>query len=109
MEDDKKPTRVTNIDSAKSNIETMVYSFMERWMPWPSFDLGVEIMDVGQLRDSMGLRATIDIGDPWPEAERILTEQGFVWHWLNGQRVMYLKEKGGYVQKTGWQEAEVLP
>lgn len=109
MEDEKKPLRVTDIDSAKSNIETIVYSFTERWMPWPNFDLGVEVMDVGQLRDAMGLRVTFDIGDPWPEAERMLLEQGFVWHLLNGQRVMYLKEKGGYVQETGWQEVTPIP
>ncbi len=108
MEDEKKPLRVTDIDSAKNNIETMVYSFTKRWMPWPSFDLGVEVMDVGRLRDTMGLRATFDIGDPWPEAECMLLEQGFVWHWLNGQRVMYLKEKDGYVEETGWQEAKPL-
>ena len=108
MSNDKKPTYVTDIDSAKSNIETMVFSFVSRWMPWPNFNLGVEVMDVGQLRDAMGMRATIDIGDPWPEAERMLLEQGYVWHWRNGQRVMYLKEKDGYVEETGWQEAKPL-
>lgn len=108
MDQDKEPTRVTNISAAKDNIETMVASFAERWMPWPKFDLGVEVMDVGQLRDAMGLRATIDIGDPWPEAERMLIDQGFVWHWLNGYRVMYLKEKHGYEEPTGWEEAEEI-
>ena len=101
-----EPKRVTDINAATSNVETMVYSFIDRWLPWPNFDLGVEVMDVGQLRDAMGLRATIDIGDPWPQAEQILLQQGFVWHWLNGQRVMYLKEKEEYEEKTGWTEAE---
>lgn len=109
MEEEKQPTRVTDIDSAKSNTATMVCSFANRWMPWPNFDLGVEVMDVARLRDVMGLRATIDIGDPWPEAERMLIDQGFVWHWLNGQRVMYLKEKDGYVEETGWQDAQPIP
>lgn len=107
MEDgEKKPIKVTDISAAKANIDAMVEAFADRWIPWPKFDIGVEVMDVGQLRDAMGLRATIDLGDPWPEAERGLLDMGFVWHWLSGKRVMYLKEKDGYEPPTGWQEAE---
>lgn len=101
-----KPMKVTDIEAAKMNIETMVNAFARRWMPWEEFDIGVEIMDVGQLRDAMGLRATIDLGDPWPEAERLLLDMGFCWQWLSGQRVMLLKEKAGYQPETGWQDAE---
>ena len=105
-DDEKKPIKVTDISAAKSNIGEMVEAFADRWMPWPKFDIGVEVMDVGQLRDAMGLRATIDLGDPWPEAERTLLDMGFVWHWLSGKRVMYLKEKDGYEPPTGWEDAE---
>lgn len=106
MAEDSKPLKVTNIDDANFNIATAVAAFAQRWMPAPKFDIGVEIMDVGQLRDAMGLRATIDIGDPWPSAERQLLDEGFVWQWLNGQRVMYLREKDGYAPVTGWTDAE---
>lgn len=106
MAEDNKPLKVTDIASAAENVESAVAAFAERWIPWPKFDIGVEIMDVGQLRDAMGLRATIDIGDPWPQAERMLIDSGFRFHWLSGQRVMYLKEKDDYVPDTGWKEAE---
>ena len=91
-EDEKKPLKVTDIESARMNIESAVQAFAARWLPWPKFDIGVEIMDQGQLRDAMGLRATIDLG--------------FCWQWLSGHRVMYLKEKDGYEPPTGWEEAE---
>ena len=106
MEEDKTPTKVTDIPSAQANIEDAVASFVQRWMPAPKFGIGVEVMDQGQLRDAMGLRATIDLGDPWPSAERQLIDSGFRWQWLNGLRVMYLKEKDDYVPDTGWQYAE---
>ena len=59
-----------------------------------------------QLRDAMGLRASFDIGDPWPAAEKQLLDLGFRWQMMGGQRVMYLKEKDGFEPDTGWQEAE---
>ena len=106
MEEEKTPTKVTDISSAQDNIEDAVAAFVQRWMPAPKFDIGVEVMDQGQLRDAMGLRATIDLGDPWPLAERQLLDSGFRWQWLDGVRVMYLCEKDGYVPDTGWDDAE---
>ena len=106
MEEEKTPTKVADISSAQANIEDAVAAFVQRWMPAPKFDIGVEVMDQGQLRDAMGLRATIDLGDPWPLAERQLIDSGFRWQWINGLRVMYLKEKDDYVPDTGWQYAE---
>lgn len=106
MEEEKTPTKVTDISSAQDNIEDSVAAFVQRWMPAPKFDIGVEVMDQGQLRDAMGLRATIDLGDPWPLAERQLLDSGFRWQWLGGVRVMYLREKHGYVPDTGWDDAE---
>ena len=106
MEEEKTPVKVTDISSAQANIEDAVAAFVQRWMPAPKFDIGVEVMDQGQLRDAMGLRATIDLGDPWPLAERQLLDSGFRWQWLNGVRVMYLREKDGYAPDTGWQDAE---
>ena len=100
------PKKVTDIDAATNNITAAVQAFNKQWMPAPNFDIGVEVMDVGRLRDAMGLRATIDIGDPWPTAEHQLLSMGFRWQMLGGQRVMYLKEKDGYEPDTGWQEAE---
>ena len=109
MRDDgaeKAPLRVTDIEAAKENIENAVNAFTERWIPMPHFDIGVEVMDQRRLRDAMGLRTTFDVGDPWPEAERILYLQGFRWHWLGSQRVMFLQERDGWVPDTGWHEAE---
>ena len=106
MEEEKTPVKVTDISSAQANIEDAVAAFVQRWMPAPKFDIGVEVMDQGQLRDAMGLRATIDLGDPWPLAERQLLDSGFRWQWLGGVRVMYLREKDGYAPDTGWQDAE---
>ena len=63
-------------------------------------------MDARQLRDALGLRATIDAGDPWPTAEQLLLEHGFRWHWLGTSRVMYLKERDDFVPDTGWVDAE---
>ena len=63
MEEDKTPVKVTDIPSAQSNVEDAVAAFVQRWMPAPKFDIGVEVMDQGQLRDAMGLRATIDLGE----------------------------------------------
>lgn len=108
MSEDSKPMKVTDIASAASNVESAVAAFAERWIPAPKFDLGVEIMDQGQLRDALGLRATMDIGDPWPQAERLLLDAGFVWHYLSGHRVMYLRENGDYVEPTGWSDAEEI-
>lgn len=107
-DEEKAPRKVTDITAAEDNIATAVQAFSERWMPWPSFDVGVEVMDVGRLRDAMGLRASIDIGDPWPTAEQALLGYGFRWQWLGGQRVMYMKEKEGYMPDTGWVDAECV-
>ena len=105
-EQEKAPRKVTDIDAAKSNIQELVEAFADRWISMPRFDLGVEVMDVAQLRDAMGLRATIDIGDPWPSAEQALMAFGFRWHWLGGQRVMFLRERDGFIPDTGWEDAE---
>ncbi len=105
-EEDSSPKKVTDISAAESNITMAVQMFVDRWMPWPRFDLDVEIMDVGQLRDAMGLRASIDVGDPWPSAEKQLLDLGFRWQSLSGMRVMYLKERDEYKPDTGWEEAE---
>lgn len=104
--EDKSPKKVTDIDAATDNIQSAVEAFAVRWISMPRFDIGVEVMDQRQLRDAMGLRATIDIGDPWPNAEKMLYEHGFRWHWLGAQRVMYLKERDDCVPDTGWEEAE---
>ncbi len=107
-DEEKAPRKVTDIDAACYNIRNAVDDFAERWLSMPRFDIGVEVMDQRQLRDAMGLRATIDVGDPWPKAEQLLYEHGFRWHWLGSQRVMYLKERDGFVPDTGWEEAEEL-
>lgn len=105
-DEEKAPKKVTDIEAAGDNITAAVEAFAEQWMPWPRFGVGVEVMDVGQLRDAMGLRASIDLGDPWPAAEKQLLALGFRWQMLSGMRVMYLKEKDGFVPDTGWTEAE---
>ena len=105
-EEQSIPKKATDIDAVKENAKNAVMSFADRWIPVPAFDIGVEVMDVGQLRDAMGLRATIDWGDAWPSVENALQQMGFRWHWLGGKRVMYLKEKDGWVIDTGWEEPE---
>ena len=107
-EEEPTPTKVTDIDAVADNATAAVMAFTERWMPMPHFAIGVEVMDTRQLRDAMGLRATIDYGDPWPAAERLLLDNGFRWHCLGSQRVMYLREKDNYQPDTGWQEAEEI-
>lgn len=105
-DEEREPAKVTDIDALSNNVEAAVSAFNERWIPAPRFDIGVEVMDVGRLRDAMGLRASIDWGDPWPAAEKMLLDFGFRWQWLGGQRVMYLTEKADYTPDTGWEEAE---
>lgn len=104
-DEEKVPRKVTDIDAALSNIEVAVYAFNERYASMPQFGLDVEVMDQRQLRDAMGLRATIDTGDPWPKAEQLLLELGFHWHWLGGQRVMFVQERDGFIDED-WSEAE---
>jgi hypothetical protein len=106
-EDEKEHAakKVTDIEAAKGNIAAAVYAFNDRWASMPGFAMGVEVMDQRQLRDAMGLRATIDTGDPWPKAEQLLLELGFRWHWLGGQRVMYVRERDEFIDED-WSEAE---
>lgn len=105
-QEEKLPTKVTDIPAAAENIMCSVDAFAERWMSVPEFGAGVEVMDARQLRDAMGLRASMDIGDPWPKAENLLLSHGFRWHWLGTQRVMFLKERGGYTPNDGWNDGE---
>lgn len=104
-EQEQAPKKVTDIEAAKDNISAAVYAFNERYASMPRFALGVDVMDQRQLRDAMGLRATIDAGDPWPAAEKMLLELGFHWHWLGGQRVMFVQERDGFIDED-WSEAE---
>lgn len=105
---EKALRKVTDIDAAGDNVETAVQMFNERWVSMPELDLNVEVMDVRQLRDAMGLRATMDVGDPWPTAEKMLMELGFRWHWLGAQRVMYLRERDDFIRcrDDGWEDGE---
>lgn len=104
--EEKTPLKVTDIDALKENVRMAVEEFAERWISMPGFGLDVEVMSVSQLRDAMGLRASIDWGDPWPAAEQELIEHGFRWHWLGGKRVMYLRERDDFVPDTGWEIPE---
>lgn len=104
-EDEQAPKKVTDIEAAKENINAAVHAFNERYASVPRFALDVEVMDQRQLRDAMGLRATIDAGDPWPAAEKLLLELGFRWQWLSGQRVMFVQERESFVP-GGWDDGE---
>lgn len=106
-EEDKAPRKVTDIDAAIDNINAAVFAFNERWAPMPRFGLDVEVMDQRQLRDAMGLRATIDTGDPWPKAEQQLLELGFKWHWIGGTRVMFVQERDSFVDED-WSDGEEI-
>lgn len=104
--EEKAPKKVTDIEAVEDNAATAVEAFTQQWEPAPHFDIGVEVMGVSQLRNAMGLRASIDWGDPWPIAEDLLLSKGFRWQILSGQRVMFLRESDGYIPETGWEEAE---
>ncbi len=107
-EEPEAPKKVTDIEAADDNIKTAVEMFAERWIPLPEMAMPCEVMDVGQLRDAMGLRATIDLGDPWPTAERLLLQQGFRWHWIGSSRVMIMREREDMIPSAGWDDAEEL-
>lgn len=106
--DVQAPRKVTDIDAARWNVEHAVAMFTERWISLPEYCYPCEVMDQGALRDVMGLRATIDLGDPWPAAEQILLQMGFRWHWLGNMRVMYLRERDEMIN-SGFTEAEEVP
>ena len=94
--DEGNEIHVTDIEALKENTRAAVEGFAERWVSMPALSAQCEVMDVRQLRDAMGLRATIEYGDPWPAAERLLLQMGFRWHWLGSSRVMILRERDGY-------------
>ena len=98
----------TDIQALKENAEQAVDAFARRWLSMPVFTVECEVMDQRQLRDAMGLRATIETGDPWPGAEKRLLEHGFRWHMLGGTRVMYLKERDDYAPDDGWDDGELI-
>ena len=107
-EENNTPLSVTDVDAIKDNAEMAVDEFTERYLSMPRFTEECEVMDQSRLRDVMGLRATFESGDPWPAAEKLLMERGFRWHSLGGMRVMYLKERDGYVPDDGWSDGELL-
>ena len=98
----------TDLEALKDNVEKAVEEFSSRWISMPRFTEECEVFDQRQLRDAMGLRATIEAGDPWPAAEQQLLEADFRWHWLGGTRVMFLKEREDYSPDDGWDDAEEL-
>ena len=103
--EEKLPSKVTDITAAQDNVDAAVQAFAERWLPMPNLTEQCEAMDQGQLRDAMGLHATIDLGDPWPQAEKLLFEHGFRWHNLGTSRVMFLREREDAVIDNGWTAA----
>lgn len=96
----------TDIKALKDNTMEAVDGFALQYISLPRMTMDCMVMDVGQLRDAMGLRATIEAGDPWPAAEQALLKHGFRWHMLGGQRVMFLKEREDFVSDDGWDTAE---
>lgn len=98
----------TDIAALKENVEKAVEAFADRYLSMPRFTMDCVVMDQRQLRDAMGLRATIEAGDPWPKAEQLLLEMGFRWHMLGGTRVMYLREREDAVPDDGWDDGELL-
>lgn len=99
---------VTDLEALKYNTEQAVEAFAEQWLSMPRLTMGCQVMDQRQLRDAMGLRATIEAGDPWPKAEEMLLGMGFRWHILGGSRVMYLKEREDCEPDDGWSDGEEI-
>lgn len=106
--EEKTPSKVTDISAAQDNITATVQAFADRWISLPCMSMPCEVMDQSQLRDAMGLHATIDLGDPWPQAENLLLRMGFRWHNLGGSRVMFLRENEEAVIDNGWTVGEEL-
>lgn len=111
--DEGNEIHVTDIEALKENTRAAVEGFAGRWLSMPKFSEDCEVMDVRQLRDAMGLRATIEAGDPWPAAEQLLFKMGFRWHWLGNSRVMFLREREDYTGTSagggdGWDDGEEL-
>ena len=108
QEQEQDAWKVTDIEALKENTVKAVEDFAERWFCLPKFTPDCEIMDQGQLRDAMGLRATFDGGDPWPTAEKELLARGFRWSFLGTQRVMFLRERSDAAVDDGWQDGEEI-
>ena len=104
--DEGNEIHCTDIQALKDNAEEAVEEFSKRYLSMPRFTMECEVMDQRQLRDAMGLRATVEAGDPWPKAEELLLRAGFRWHLLGDTRVMYLKEREDYEPDDGWDTAE---
>lgn len=98
----------TDIEALKFTTEQAVEAFAGQYLSMPRLTMDCEVMDQRQLRDAMGLRATIEAGDPWPKAERMLLEMGFRWQMLGGTRVMFLKQRDGYQPDDGWNDGEEI-
>ena len=106
--DEGSEIHCTDIEALKCNTEQAVEAFAERYLCLPRLTMDCVVMDQRQLRDAMGLRSTIEAGDPWPKAERMLDEMGFRWQMLGGTRVMYLREREGYRPDDGWSDGEEI-
>ncbi len=106
--DEGNERHCTDITALMYNTDSAVDAFARRYLSMPRFTLDCEVMDQRQLRDAMGLRATIEAGDPWPAAEQRLMKAGFRWHMLGGTRVMYLKEREDYEPDDGWSDGEEI-
>ena len=105
--DEGNEIHCTDIEALKDNAEKAVEAFAERYISMPRFTMDCDVMDVRQLRDAMGLRATVEAGDPWPKAEQALLEHGFKWHMLGGMRVMYLMERDNEPD-DGWNDGVLI-
>lgn len=99
---------VTDLYSIEKNTQTAAEEFAERYISVPKFTEHTKVMDQAQLRDAMGLRATFEYGDPWPQAENLLLQKGFRWHNLGGMRVMYVQEREDSVPDDGWNDGEEI-
>ena len=75
--DEGNEIHCTDILALEESAENAVDAFAKRWISMPKFTMECEVMDQRQLRDAMGLRATIEAGDPWPAAEQKLLQAGF--------------------------------
>jgi len=106
--DEGSEIHCTDIEAIKDNTSRAVDEFAQRYLSMPRFTERCEVMDQAQLRDAMGLRSTIEAGDPWPKAEQLLLEHGFRWHNLGGVRVMYVMEREDMIpsEQDDWVEAE---
>lgn len=104
-DDEQEVKRLMTVEEISESIEERVAAFCQQYISLPRLIMPCEVMDIGQLRDAMGLRVMPE-GDAWQAAEQMLKEHGMTLHRMGNMRVMFLRERDDFIEADGWTEAE---